>query len=61
MEKICPLLEAKGVFQDNAGLGADKNWVKELCKHCPVPLCIYEKPGRMSEIDREALEKVANE
>ena len=54
IKKLCPLLEGMGVF-DEPGLGADMNWVKTLCRECPLPECIYDYRGQIKEEDEKAL------
>jgi len=64
-KKLCPLLQKFGVFYNGKRLvnGSDDYWIKKLCLggKCPLILqdkpCIYDKAGKITDEDREALEK----
>jgi len=60
-KKICPLLEARGVFyRSGKASKVDDHWLKFCFTECPLGTdCIYEKPGKISDEDKQALEKVA--
>ena len=59
-KKLCPLLQRFGVFYNGKRLinGTDDYWIKKFCLgKCPLEVCIYEKAGKITDEDREALEK----
>ena len=41
-KQICPQLKQAGIGVANAGIGMDKNWIKEVCRNCKLDECIYE-------------------
>jgi hypothetical protein len=52
--KECPLLAKYYVPQTKQNL---EDWQRKLCLYCPLPWCIEDKRGRVSSLERKALEE----
>ncbi len=59
--KRCPLLFLNGVPDSEVADFLDGEhkiqWVVDICLECPLgKRCVFDSPGRVSKVDRKALE-----